>query len=109
MTKNEIIYTNYETSILLGMIRKALVNVEPHSLYRCMGNLLTVLGIIVRNYRTLSEGYFTTIIKKHRSNLGENTEKIINVLFHEDKYKLPLLINDPLIGPIAIFRLKLGK
>jgi hypothetical protein len=109
MTEKDIIYTNYETSILLGMIRKAVVNVEPHSLYNCMDNLRSVLGYIANNYKTLSEGYFTTIIKKHECNLGENTDKIIDILFHKDKYKLPLLINDPLVGPIAIFRLKLGK
>ena len=108
MTKNEIIYTNYETSILLDMIRDSVPKIEPHSLYTCMYNLRSILNIIKINYRTLSEGYFKTIMKKHDYKL-EETDKIINILFHEDQYKLPLLINDPLVGPIAIFRLKLGK
>lgn len=109
MTENSIIYTNYETSILLGMTTDSLLKIEPQSLYNCMYNLRSILSVIKNNYRTLSEGYFNTIMKKHEYKLDEETDKVINVLFHEDKYRLPLLINEPLLGPIAIFRLKLGK
>lgn len=109
MSEEEIIYTNKEVSLLLIDTEAAKEQVNQIKERSALINLSHMLRLVKKRFQTLSEGYLTTLTSKMSYPLNEHHVMIINILFREDLYKLPLHINDPVVGHIAQFRLKIGK
>lgn len=109
MSEEEIIYTNKEVSLLLIDTEAAKKQVNQIKERSALINLSHMLRLVKTRFQTLSEGYLITLTNKMSCPLNEHHDMIINMLFKEDIYKLPLHINDPIVGYIANFRLKIGK
>lgn len=109
MSEEEIIYTNKEVSLLLTDTDAAKDQNNQIRERSALINLGRILGYVKNKFRTLSKGYLTTLTIKMNCLLNEHEDMIINMLFIEDFYKLPLHINDPVVGYLAHFRLKIGK
>jgi hypothetical protein len=84
--------------------------------YWCLNKFRWVLKRISKKFHTLSEGYYWVLVKiydKNKtegiSNSSEYDLKISSTLFCEEIDKMPLLLNDPVLGVIAKFRLQVGR
>lgn len=109
MNEEEIIYTNKEVSLLLIDTEAAKEQINQLKERSALINLSHILRLVKNRFQTLSKNYLEVLYSKLNCSLNEYHDMIINLLFIEDLYKLPLHINDPVVGHIAQFRLKLGK
>lgn len=112
MSNKEIIYTNGEVRLLINVLEAAQKGVhDSHSNKNsiALSDLIHVLYTIKNKYQTLSEVNLAVTQGKMRHIDGDIYVRVVNVLFYEDLYKLPLLINDPVLGCFAQLRLQLGK
>jgi hypothetical protein len=121
MNNSEIIYSNGEVALLLKETSTQLKVLGLGEDYNALEDLRQFLKDICKNYRTLSEGYLNVLIDKQKrkdsklysedrkSYLGKHKDEIFKILFHENLDKMPLLLNNKVIGHIALVRLKLNR
>ena len=112
MRDKEIIYTNGEVRLLISVLevaQKGLYGSHSNSNSIALSDLIHVLYTIKNKYQTLSEVNLAITQERMKHIDGDVYVRIVNVLFYEEFYKLPLLINDPVLGCFAQFRLQLGK
>lgn len=76
----------------------------------------SVLYEIVINFRTLTREYLEVKVKQRDREIygkgfleSSDYKNIIKILFDENLDMMPLYINDPVVGKIAIWRLKIGN
>lgn len=103
MSANGIVYSNSEVRLLLSTVNRA---TEQRSE---LMSLSFFLKLITNRYRSLSEGYLKALECAHENRYKGDFSGIHKILFHENINRIPLLINDPIVGFIARFRLKIGK
>jgi hypothetical protein len=72
-------------------------------------DFLNVMKYIVRKFGTLSEGNFEVLSRRIGGSAGKYYSKINSILFQEDFDKMPLLLNDSVVGMIARLRLQIGR
>lgn len=112
MSDKEIIYTNGEVRLLINVLEAAQKGVQSSYTNRdsiALSDLIHVLYTIKSKYQTLSEVNLAVTQGKMKHIDGDVYVRVMKVLFYEEFYKLPLLINDPVLGCFAQFRLQLGK
>ena len=106
--KKEQIYTTGETMLLKILILKSIKNMKGND-YFYLWEVIKALNNICIKFGTLSEVNYLIHIKKINITNTEYDTKMIETLFHKDLDLMPLLLNDPIIGMIAKFRLQINK
>jgi hypothetical protein len=115
VTDKEIIYTNGEVRLLIQKVEEShkenynSTTDNRRSSGTALSDLSHSLIRIKKKYQTLSEVNLSVTQGILKNIDGDSYDRIVRTLFHEDQYKLPLLINDPLLGCLAQFRLQLGR
>jgi hypothetical protein len=119
----ELIYSRGEVSQLLKATITHLRDMNFNTDRDAVEDLMDALKSAAREYRTVSEIYLGVLINKHKKraflenikniSYKKDYEKIMKdifrVLFQEEIGKMPLLMNNPVIGYIAMFRLRIGR
>jgi hypothetical protein len=120
--EEELVYTTGETALLnrLMLASRKPPYKDPENIY--LSDLTYTLKKICQGYKSLSEVYLNVITKNgspiykgmHEPTIENPLQKeihksVIKTLFYEKLDKMPLLINIPVLGVIAYFRLQLGK
>jgi hypothetical protein len=119
----EIIYSRGEVSQLLKATIEHLRDMDFGVERDAIDDLMDALNTVARKYQTMSQTYLRVLLvkRKNRNFLGDSRsasykkdhetsmEEILRVLFLEDLGKMPLLMNNPMVGCVALFRLRVGR
>jgi hypothetical protein len=120
MSETEIFYTAGETNLLYKMLSDHVKGKKYNDkLEYLQFRLLKIVKMIVLRYKSLSEVYYLSFFMNknvfvdkdhHKVTLDSDSHKYtMHLLFHENLDKIPLLLNDPILGILAKFRLNVGK
>ena len=117
----EIIYSRGEVSQLLKATITHLRDMDFSTDRNAVTDFTNILKYLTKKHRTLSEGFFDVLVKRSRITFlryaDDNSKvfyddcmsEILRVLFQEDLGKIPLLMNNPVTGYLAMFRLRIGR
>lgn len=119
----ERIYSRGEVSHLLKDTITHLRDMEFGIERDAVNDLMGALSTVARKYQTMSEVYIRVLLDKRRKRSyiedtksesykeehEKNLNEILRVLFLEDLGKMPLLMNNPMVGHIAKYRLRVGR
>lgn len=109
MNKKELIFRSGEVALLLSRVNRQEMDLDFGNERNALSSLSAALRTIYRKYGTLSEGYLQVLLRKPIADYDKHLYHINHTLFHEEFDKLPLLLNDPVVGVIANFRLQVGR
>jgi hypothetical protein len=105
MKSKEIVYTTGQVTLLHRMLRDQIRNSVHSEEVDVLQALLDVTRYISKKFKTMSEVYFDI---RAKNTILPSCIELKRVLFHEDIGKMPLLLNEPVSGVIARFRLQIG-
>jgi len=106
--KKELVYTTGETLLLKTLIKQNQKNITIEK-SNYLWEVISVFDRICTKFGTLSEVNYQIHTGKFRYIDSEYNIEMIEALFHKDLDIMPLLINNPITGTVAKFRLQIGK
>lgn len=122
MKKKKFSYKVYTTGDIVNLCEFINENKRVNKSYKMTSELYVkncfynILYELKTNFRTLTREYLYTRAKIRDKRVygskffeSDDFNKIIHILFDENLDMMPLYINDPIIGFLATWRLKLGK